>query len=214
MSQHTTQVHKHNTTPFTPKFSASLVARFPALEQPKTSLPKQAESRHRLLKRVAKPLDPQSKRPKQRVQVPYANKHLRRPVKHTFSGRVHDLNVAKIIKTSSLRNGHMMQSVSSSVDSGRSKSLEAQHEDRLQDFASKQLEFREYMKQVNSGHVPDASDHSRSVSPASVADSLSSESSKESSPGVETKQPDFCLATSTSTERAPSYPSSRELEES
>lgn len=195
MSQQTALVHNkaaYTTAPtsssFTPKFSASLVARFPALQQSKRdedSTPRQTESQHKLLKRVAKPLAPQSKRPKQRealVPLPHANKYLRRPVKHTFSGRVHDLNVARIIKTSSLRNGSLSQS-------SRSKPLVAHNEDRLQDFASKQHEFREYMKQMDCGgdhdQVPETSDHSRSVSPASVADSLPSVSSRESSPGLE-----------------------------
>lgn len=208
MSQQTAQAHKqlvHTTTTeaatpttsstFTPKFSASLVARFPALEQSKRddeSTPRQTESQHKLLKRVAKPLAPQSKRSKQRealVSLPHANKYLRRPVKHTFSGRVHDLNVARIIKTSSQRNGSLLQSAAL-MESGRSKSLEAQNEDRLQDFASKQHEFREYMKQLDRGSdepILEASDHSRSVSPASVADSLPSVSSRESTPGLEMK---------------------------
>ncbi|KAG5369218.1 hypothetical protein CJU90_2668 [Yarrowia sp. C11] len=176
---------------FTPKFSASLVARFPALEQSKRSdsRPRQTGTQHKLLKRVVKPQTPQTKRPKERAHVPHSNKYLRRPIKHTFSGRVHDLNVAKIIKTSSLRNGPVLQSISPSVDLSSSTSLEAKSEDRLRDFASKQFEFREYMQQQNnaSGGVPDTSDHSRSVSPVSVADSVPSISSRESSPGIISK---------------------------
>lgn len=202
MSLHKAQVHNqeaYTTAPtsssFTPKFSASLVARFPALQQSKRdedSTPRQTESQHKLLKRVAKPLAPQSKRPKQRealVSLPHANKYLRRPVKHTFSGRVHDLNVARIIKTSSLKNGLLLQSP-------RSKFGGQNHnEDRLQDFAAKQHEFRQYMKQMDCGsgdgvhdQVPETPDHSRSVSPASVADSLPSVSSRESSPGLDASE--------------------------
>lgn len=158
--QMTNSTLQNNPTTFTPKFSDSLVARFPALKQSKTSNPRQNESQHKLLKRVAKPLAPQSKTPPKRVHVPHSNKYLRRPVKHTFSGRVHDLNVAKIIQTS-LRKG-------------------SSHEDRLSEFASKQQEFREYMNSKM-----DTSDHSRSVSPVSVADSLASISSEASSPNIE-----------------------------
>ncbi|KAG5354605.1 hypothetical protein CJU89_6380 [Yarrowia sp. B02] len=161
------QALQNTPTPFTPKFSASLVARFPALQQSKTSIPRQVQSQHKLLKRVAKPLAPRTKHSTPRLQVPHANKYLRRPVKRTFSGRVHDLNVAKIIR-SSQKNGPWMP-----VEPARSK--EDRNEARLEEFAAKQLEFREYMKQMAD---------SRSVSPASVADSPPPVSSRESSPGL------------------------------
>lgn len=179
--------NSNQTSTFTPSFSAGLLARFPALGQSTISVPKREQTQHKLLKRVHKPLKPQVQLHKQARCTRLSSRPLRKSRKHSFSGRLSDVNVAKIVRSSQKRNNTVNDH--SPHAAGNRHAPQTTH--LAYSYPEKLAEVESYMDHVVEGKANGdqvsfpascGSDLSRSPSPIGSVASSTSCSSRGSSP--------------------------------